>query len=98
MCFLFKEISTLCGGKSFKYGPKENNNIDEKNFKFTYNFKTHEEENVKEGIFCEECEKITSGLFLWFPSCGHEEHLIHINKNKSEYYCNDCKKKNWVEN
>ena len=77
-----------------KYGPKENNNIDEKNFKFTYNFKAHEKENVKEGIFCEECEKITSGLFLWFPSCGHEEHLIHINKNKSEYFCNDCKKKN----
>ena len=84
-----------------KYGPEENNIIDEKTFKFNYSFKTYKKQNVKdvkEGIFCEECEKMASGLFLWYPSCGHEEHLIHINKNKSEYYCNDCKKKKLIEN
>ena len=83
-------LSFTLGYNIYAESDNENKNICE--YSDTHAFS--KEENVKEGIFCEECEKITSGLFLWFPSCGHEEHLIHINKNKSEYYCNDCKKKN----
>ena len=83
-----------------KYGPEENNNIDGKTFIFNYSCTECQLNKFENGrcscgkvISCEECEKKISGLFLWCPSCGHEEHLSHINKNKAEFFCNGCKKK-----
>lgn len=82
-----------------KYGPEENNNLDDKNYIFNYsclNCKKNKFKNSKCScgriIACKECGKIISGLLLWYPSCGHEEHFSHSNKNKNEFYCNDCKK------
>ena len=83
-----------------KYGPEENNNIDGKTFIFNYSCTECQLNKFENGrctcgkvISCEECEKKICGLFLWCPSCGHEEHLSHINKNKPEFYCIRCKKK-----
>ena len=88
-----------------KYGPEENNNIDGKTFIFNYSCTECQLNKFENGrcscgkiISCEECEKKISGLLLWCPSCGHEEHLSHINKNKTEYYCIRCKKKKKVDN
>ena len=81
-----------------KYGPEENNHIDEKSFKYNYACVKCKKCNFKDGIFCEGCKKVTSGLFLWCPLCGHEEHLIDINKNKSEIVCSKCKKNRMIEN
>jgi len=81
-----------------KYGPEENIDIDEKSFKYNYSCVKCKKCNFEDGIFCEECKKVTSGLFLWCPSCGHEEHLTHINKNKSEIFCAKCKKNRMIEN
>ena len=88
-----------------KYGPKENNIIDKNSFRFNYSCVDCEQYQFKDGkcrcgkvIACKECEKKISGLFLWCPSCGHEEHLNHINKNKAELYCNICKKRYIIDN
>ena len=88
-----------------KYGPEENNKIDKKTYIFKYSCTKCKIYEFKDGtcscgkvIACEECEKKISGLFLWCPLCGHEEHLSHINKNKAEFYCNGCKKKKIIEN
>ena len=88
-----------------KYGPEENNNIDGKTFIFNYSCTECQLNKFENGrcscgkvISCEECEKKISGLFLWCPSCGHEEHLSHINKNKAEFFCNGCKKKKIIDN
>ena len=82
-----------------KYGPEENNLIDESTFIFKYSCDCGNY-NFKNGkcscgkiITCEECDKKIYGLFTWCPSCGHEEHLrSRINKNKSEFYCKTCEK------
>ena len=88
-----------------KYGPEENNKIDKKTYIFKYSCTKCKIYEFKDGrcscgkvIACEECEKKISGLFLWCPLCGHEEHLSHINKNKAEFYCNGCKKRKIIEN
>lgn len=88
-----------------KYGPEENNNIDGKTFIFNYSCTECQLNKFENGrctcgkiISCEECEKKISGLLLWCPSCGHEEHLSHINKNKHEFFCNGCKKKKIIDN
>ena len=81
-----------------KYGPEENNKIQEKNeYKFLFSCKNCGRNEFKEGkcacgkiLLCEECFKKPSGLFIWCSGCGHGGHIDHINKMKSVYKCKDC--------
>ena len=79
-----------------KYGPEENNKIDEKN-EFVFSCKNCGKNDFKEGkctcgkiLLCEECNKKTQGLFIWCPRCGHGGHINHINKPKTLFLCKAC--------
>ena len=81
-----------------KYGPEENNKIEEKNeYKFIFSCKNCGMNEFNEGkckcgkiLLCEECHKKAQGLFIWCSGCGHGGHINHINKVNSSYSCKEC--------
>ena len=84
-----------------KFGPEENNKIEKKSYEFKYSCKNCEKTKFDHGkcscgrvIACEDCHEVISGLFLWYSSCGHEEHFSHvINENIEKTFCNICNEK-----
>ena len=81
----------------FKYGPEQNNKIEEKEYKFIFSCKNCGKNEFKEGkcqcgriLLCEECHKKTNGLFIWCPGCGHGGHINHIKKTKTIFSCKEC--------
>ena len=81
-----------------KYGPEENNKIEEKNeYKFIFSCKNCGMNEFNEGkckcgkiLLCDKCHKKAQGLFIWCSGCGHGGHINHINKVNSSYSCKEC--------
>ena len=79
-----------------KYGPEENNRMNEKNT-FIFKCRDCDQYKFKEGkcecgriLLCKECHKRTLGLFIWCPGCVHGGHLDHFVDTKQFYYCKGC--------